>query len=59
MGPMALATTSVLADALTGVSLAGITTEMVGVLPLVLPVYLTVIAIRKGISMLSGMLRGA
>ena len=37
----------------------GITSEIVGVLPIVLPVLVTVIALRKGISFLMGTLRGA
>lgn len=48
-----------LATALDGVSMAGITTEIVGVLPIVLPVAITVLALRKGISFLMGTLRGA
>lgn len=33
--------------------------EMLGVLPIVLPVVITVLALRKGISFLMGTLRGA
>lgn len=33
--------------------------EMIGVLPLVIPVVLVVIAIRKGLRLLTGILRGA
>lgn len=48
-----------LSTALSGVSLAGITSEITGVLPIVLPVAVTVLALRKGISFLMGTLRGA
>ena len=48
-----------LATALNGVSLAGITSEITGVLPIVLPVLVTIIALRKGIRFLLGTLRGA
>ena len=50
---------AVLAGALKDVSFAGITSEIVGVLPIVLPVAITVLALRKGISFLMGTLRGA
>lgn len=50
---------SVLATALAGVSMNGITAEIVGVLPVVLPVAITCLAIRKGIGFLMGTLRGA
>lgn len=52
------AVASVLATALKGVSLAGITTEITGAIPVVLPVVVTVLALRKGISFLMGTLRG-
>lgn len=48
-----------LATALKDVELSGITSEIVGVLPIVLPVAITVLALRKGISFLMGTLRGA
>ena len=48
-----------LATALNGVTMTGITAEIVGVLPIVLPVAITVLALRKGISFLMGTLRGA
>ena len=53
------AAASALATALKGVTLTGITSEIVGVLPIVLPVAVTVLALRKGISFLMGTLRGA
>ena len=37
----------------------GLTGEIVGVLPIVLPVLVTMIALRKGLSFLLGTLRGA
>lgn len=48
-----------LKTALTGVSMAGISSEITGVLPIVLPVAITMIALRKGINFLFGVLRGA
>jgi len=53
------AATSVLATALANVTMTGITAEIVGVLPIVLPVAISCIAIRKGIGFLMGTLRGA
>lgn len=47
-----------LAAALENVTLSGITAEITGVLPIVLPVAVTVLALRKGISFLMGTLRG-
>ena len=47
-----------LATALENVTLSGITAEITGVLPIVLPVAVTVRALRKGISFLMGTLRG-
>ena len=47
-----------LATALADVTLSGITAEIVGVIPVVLPVAITVLALRKGISFLMGTLRG-
>lgn len=48
-----------LATALAEVTLTGITAEIVGVLPIVVPVAVSVLALRKGISFLMGTLRGA
>lgn len=48
-----------LADAVKTVNMSGITAELVGVLPIVLPIAITVLALRKGISFLMGTLRGA
>lgn len=47
-----------LATALTEVSMSGITSEIIGVLPIVLPVAISLLALRKGISFLFGTLRG-
>lgn len=54
-----VAAAGVLAGALKDVTLSGITSEIVGVLPIVIPVAVTVLALRKGISFLMGTLRGA
>lgn len=48
-----------LKTALVDADFSGITAEIVGVLPIVLPVAITVLALRKGISFLLGTLRGA
>lgn len=48
-----------LANALKDIDLSSISTEIVGVLPIVLPVAITVMAVRKGINFLFGALRGA
>lgn len=47
-----------LATALTDVSMTGIVSEITGVLPIVLPVVITVLAVRKGVGFLMGALRG-
>lgn len=47
-----------LKTALDGVSMSGITAEIISVLPIVIPVAITVLALRKGISFLFGTLRG-
>ena len=47
-----------LGSALADVTLSGITSEIIAVLPVVLPVAVTVLALRKGISFLFGVLRG-
>ena len=59
MGDTSAAVSAGLAAALKGVTLTGITDEIVGVLPVVIPVAITVLALRKGISFLMGTLRGA
>lgn len=48
-----------MATALDNVDLSGITTEIKAVIPLVLPVLVSVLALRKGISFLIGTLRSA
>ena len=40
-------------------ALTDFTKEIVGVVPIVIPVVITVLALRKGISFLMGVLRGA
>ena len=51
--------TMVLADVITNTMLQGVLDEIIGVLPIVLPVVITFMAIRKGISFVIGMLRSA
>lgn len=48
----------VIAGALSGVDFSVITTEFISVIPVILPVALTFIAIRKGLGFLFGTLRG-
>ena len=48
----------IIAGALSGVDFTIITTEFVSVIPVILPVALTFIAIRKGLGFLFGTLRG-
>lgn len=56
--PMTAADT-VLGGVITGPMLQGVLNEIVGLLPTVLPVVITFLAIRKGISFVIGMLRSA
>lgn len=57
----ALATTSVTAPTLdlSGVDFSGLTTTIMSVIPAVLPVVVTIAGIRKAISFMMGMVRGA
>lgn len=50
---------SVLREVITGPMLEGVLNEIVSLLPTVLPVVITFLAIRKGISFVIGMLRSA
>lgn len=50
---------TVLKEALDGGVLNGVLDEVVGILPTVLPVSITFLGIRKGISFVIGMLRSA
>lgn len=50
---------TVLNEALGGGVLNGVLDEVVGILPTVLPVSITFLGIRKGISFVIGMLRSA
>lgn len=50
---------SVLSEIITSTMLQGVLNEVTGVLPTVIPVLITFIAIRKGISFVIGELRGA
>lgn len=52
-------TTTLIAGALKDVAFSGLTAEIVGVLPIVVPVAVSVLALRKGIGFLMGTLRGA
>lgn len=49
----------IIAGALSGVDLTVITTEILSIVPMVLPVALTLLAVRKGLNFLFGTLRGA
>lgn len=53
------AAASVLGEVITGPMLQGVLNEIVALLPTVLPVVITFLAIRKGISFVIGMLRSA
>lgn len=50
---------TLVSGAVTTVKFDGLAKEITGVLPIVLPVLVTIIALRKGISFLMGTLRGA
>lgn len=51
--------TTVLSKIVTGSMLSGVLGEITGLLPIIIPVIISFIAIRKGISFLIGTLRGA
>lgn len=53
------ASSTVLKTALTGVDLNNVLSEVTGILPVVIPVMIGFIAIRKGLSFLQGVLRSA
>lgn len=59
MGEGAVAATTVLSNIVTGAMLQGVLAEITSLLPIVIPVIIGFIAIRKGISFLIGTLRGA
>lgn len=59
MGEGAAAATTVLSNIVTGAMLQGVLAEITSLLPIVIPVIIGFIAIRKGISFLIGTLRGA
>lgn len=50
---------TILKDALTGVNLNNVLSEVTGILPLVIPVMIGFIAVRKGIGFLQGVLHSA
>ena len=54
-----IAADTVLPEVITGAMLQGVLSEIVGLLPTVLPVVITFLGIRKGISFVIGMLRSA
>lgn len=53
------AATTVLSKIVTGTMLSGVLGEITGLLPIIIPVIISFIAIRKGISFLIGTLQGA
>lgn len=60
MDPMMLtATASDLSTIVTGEMLNGVLDQIVGLLPVVIPVMITFIGLRKGISFLQGVLHSA
>lgn len=56
---MAEGTTAVVANAVKGVALDGVLTELTALIPVVIPVCISFLAIRKGISFLIGTLQSA
>ena len=52
-------TTGVLSKVVTQQMMSGVLDEIIGVLPVCLPVMMTFIGIRKGISFVTGVLRAA
>ncbi len=53
------AASSALYTAVSGANISGVLDEVIGLLPVVLPVMIGFLAIRKGISFVLGMLRSA
>ena len=54
-----IAADPILNTVITGTMLQGVLNEIIGLLPTVLPVVITFLGIRKGISFVIGMLRSA
>lgn len=54
-----IAADTILNSVITGTMLQGVLNEIIGLLPTVLPVVITFLGIRKGISFVIGMLRSA
>lgn len=52
-------TTSVLGDVITNDMLSGVLDEIIGLLPVCIPVMITFIALRKGIAFIQSILRSA
>ena len=59
MGETAAAATTVLSKVITADMLGGVLTEITGLLPVVLPVMITFIALRKGIAFVMHILHAA
>ncbi len=59
MGEGAAAVTTVLSGIVTNTMCQGVLNEITGLLPVIIPVTISFIAVRKGISFLIGTLRGA
>lgn len=59
MIPIVAAEATGLAGIVTAEMMSGVLDEIVGLLPVVVPVMIGFIALRKGISFLQGVLRGA
>lgn len=57
--PIALAASTTLSSVVTSDMLGGVMDEIKGLLPVVIPVAVTYLGLRKGISFLLGMLRKA
>lgn len=57
--PDVITADAVLSTVITSTMVQGVLDEVVAVLPIILPVAITFIAIRKGISFVIGMLRSA
>lgn len=54
-----IASTNTLSEVITGDMLQGVLNELIGLLPIVIPVMIGFIGLRKGISFVRGMLESA
>ena len=59
MPTMLTATAADLSTIITGEMLSGVLDQIIGLLPVVLPVMITFIGLRKGIGFVRGILQGA